>query len=295
MVLTTELSPLAREEIDAELLFAEAQARRRRLRHRGAFLAVLVVAGLLFGLDRAKVIASGGSAKGEVPGGRAFSPSPTAPSATSSSALLNPYYLDPHTLGDHAEFWYSADGSIEEEYVYSGDGYSYGGGGSSGGGALISVERSSYQVVNGAGRVTVTVVFPAEHAFAAYTTSSRQDPGDVFYFSAPFIRRGLADHTLSAFGPEVRLDGRRVIRLLASQPLSGPFGWIDPRDDEIISRWALQFAGNGTYIGVGQSYYRWVPGTRANLARFELSVPAGFHRVAAYYARFPWEVPGQRS
>jgi hypothetical protein len=295
MALATELRPLAREEIDTDLLFAEAQARRRRLRHRGAFLAALVVAGFLFGLDRAKLIGSGGSAKGEASGGGTLSSLPTAPIATSSDALLNPYYLDPHTLGDHAEFWYSADGSVEEEYVYSGDGYSYGGSSSSGSGSLISVERSSYQVVNGAGRVTATVVFPAQHAYATYTTSSRQEPGDVFYFSAPFIRRGLADHTLSAFGPEMLLDGRRVIRLVASPPLSGPFGWMDPRDDEIISRWDLRSAGNGTYAAVGQSYYRWVTGTRANLAQLELSVPAGFHEVAAYYARFPWEVPGQRS
>jgi hypothetical protein len=198
---------------------------------------------------------------------------------------LNPHYLDPQSLGDHAELWYSGNGSVEEEYVYSGIGYTYSGHGYGGNGSLISIEQSSYQVVGGAGQVTTTVVFPAQHAFATYTASSKGEAGDVFYVSTPFIRRGLVDHTLMTWGPGTQIDGRHVVRLASTQSFPS-LGWIDPRDDEMIIATDLRFIGNEAYVGVGSV-------TRANLAHLELVVPAGFHRVADHYAVFPWEVPGQ--
>jgi len=271
MALETELPPRARQDTGAELLFAEAQARRRRLRRRGAFFAVVLVAGLLFGLDHSNVIGSVGSSTGGGPGGGTSSSATSGPVATSSDALLNPYYLDPQSLGDHAEFWYSNNGSVEEEYVYGGIGYTYSEHGYSGNGALISVERSSYRVVGVVGQVTTTVVFPAQHAFATYTTFSKGEAGDVFYLSAPFIRRGLADHTLVAWGPGTQIDGRRGVRLTGTQLF--PFlGWVDPRNDEMISTTDLRSIGSGTYVADGSVYYRWLPGTKANLTHLELFV-----------------------
>jgi hypothetical protein len=255
----------------AELLIPEVRqrARRRRLRNLGA-VGLVVVGVVAFVI----VDASDTPARHHTAGGRT-----ATGQATTDSAISGPVATSTQVLasGQGAlRTWNSTSGTTAVQELIAPTG------------VVTSIERNVYSAGHDRLTDTHTAIFPVPRDWATESTSSVCQLtcyADIWEYPAPtLVRRFLADHELKIVGLSTKMDGRTVVEAVSTPALPGAVNegpptktWLDPANDEVV-RFSDGIPGSPV------TTYTWLPGTPANLAHLGLSIPAGYTKVANYYA-----------
>ena len=266
-----ELAPVADVPLEpTELLIPEVRYRTRRRRLRN--LGVIIVVAL--GVSTYIIVSSGGKA----PTPRQTTGNTSSSGQTTTDAAINgPVATSVQVLASGRgtlKSWYSSSGTTDVQEVISPTG------------VVTSIERDVYAVHDGRFGDTHTVLFPVQRDWATESTSSACETtcyADAYEYPSPsLIRRLLADHELKIVGAPTTIDGRTVGKIVSVPATPGALntgpqtqGWVDPRNDEVV-----RFSGDGPTV----TTYTWLPGTPANLAHLDLTIPAGYSQVAGTYA-----------